>query len=79
MIRKSDWRKARSETGRPGMGLLQISSGKRIVVESSDTGMIGLVKWMDYGDMYSNLLVSVGDWFQEPLGHQNLQMPKSLI
>ena len=61
------------------MGLLQISSGKMIEVEFSDTGMVGLVKWLDYGDMYSHLLVSVGDLFQEPVGHQNLQMPKSLI
>ena len=78
MIRRSDWRKARSEAGRPGMGLLQISSGKMIVVEFSDTEMVGLVTWMDYGDMDSNFLISVRDWFQSPLDTDICRFPSPL-
>lgn len=78
MIGKSDWRKARLEVGRPGMGLLQISTGKMRVTWFRATGMAGLAKGMDFGDMYSHPSVSVRAWFQELPEYQNLQMLKSL-
>lgn len=77
MIRKVIGGK-QDQSGKTRYGAVAISSGKMIVVEFSDTEMVGLVKWMDYGDMDSNLLVSVRDWFRAPWT-RNLQISKSLI